>query len=92
MASSPSYALGQVPFNSPIDLTKGNPVRMGLHPILRGLRHTPETHGWNAFAALIEDVHDVSETAATQPQQATPGVIEKETAQSLDQNNSQTGP
>lgn len=53
---SPEWNPGHVPCNSPIDLTKGNSVRMGIHPAMRGLRHTPESHGWNAFSALVEDV------------------------------------
>jgi len=53
MANSPDLPPAHVPFNSPIDLTKGNPLRMGVHPVLRGLKHTPESHGWNAFSALI---------------------------------------
>ena len=53
MANSPDQPPEHVPFNSPIDLAKGNPLRMGVHPVLRGLKHTPESHGWNAFSALI---------------------------------------
>ena len=54
--NSPNSSPGLVPCNSPIDLNKGNPVKMGIHPVMRGLRHTPESHGWNAFSALIEEL------------------------------------
>jgi hypothetical protein len=42
-----------VPVNSPMNLDKSNAQRMGLNPVLRGLRHTPTDDGWNTFAALV---------------------------------------
>ncbi|KAG7562195.1 hypothetical protein FFLO_02380 [Filobasidium floriforme] len=67
--NSPEWSPGMVPCNSPIDLNKGNSLRMGIHPVMRGLRHTPESHGWNAFSALVEDVPLNNLVAATSPQQ-----------------------
>jgi hypothetical protein len=67
--NSPEWSPGMVPCNSPIDLNKGNSVRMGIHPVMRGLKHTPESLGWNAFSALVEDVPSNILIAATNPQQ-----------------------
>lgn len=56
-----------VPFNSPIDVQKVNPAQMGLNPamMMSRLNHTPTTHGYHAFATLVDKIEKLNTQTKT---------------------------